>query len=342
MTTLVQLIRQQDDLVKSVFTEQFQTADGWTRYLTDAFWASGQPVTDLLNAGGMQVRDFQALYVACWIFQPVEKGSYMIDLSPSQRANAKRGYKELSPRWSSHLHEHGRSAGKNWSFLQGYDELLVQLEGGGKRDKKSFPPTLFLKCEGHGAFSRAHLASYINKLKTGQGKTASQALNEAGKSGAIDGLKPRAAENYSKAYAKVLQALGLKGITQSIRAVASAMWSYLDNKGQGQRLASLARQCGFRSDFQIAQLEAKKLAKCLEGVLLPTVDGLDRDPLRGLVQDAKSDFDTIIENLKQDAWDSERFFAEVKVTPRQLDQALVDFMAQLKQPQRRMYSETSV
>lgn len=78
---------------------------------------------------GWTASDFHALYIACWIFYPVEKGTFMIPLTAQQRKNVKSGYQNLDPRWTSPLHKHGRSAAKGWKFLKGYGELLVQMEG---------------------------------------------------------------------------------------------------------------------------------------------------------------------------------------------------------------------
>jgi hypothetical protein len=68
-----------------------------------------------------QLPTFQALYVACWLHHPVEKGTYLIDLSGvpvGQMAILNAAYQQhLSGRRSSHLSGAGRSAGAGWEFL---------------------------------------------------------------------------------------------------------------------------------------------------------------------------------------------------------------------------------
>jgi len=72
------------------------------------------------------------------------------------------------------LSGNGRSASKNWNFLNGYKELLVQYETTKCR------PYLFLKSEGHTTGVGGiipHMQSWVHKSKHGVGKQASLALN---------------------------------------------------------------------------------------------------------------------------------------------------------------------
>jgi hypothetical protein len=209
-----------------IFGEDFQTPQGWGNMLKNL--PGGVELT--LHRSGMswtRLR-FQALYVACWIHHPVEKGSYMIALSPVQLLNVKEAYDrliksgELQSRVSSHLSKKGASGHKDWDFLNGYEELLIQIEG-----QTSVAPSLFLKCEGHALSGITgtvmHLASWIQKNLTGSGMTASQALNEwASYSNDVEG---RAAENFSKGYKKLLKQLGLSGAMVTVEQAVEALLS---------------------------------------------------------------------------------------------------------------------
>jgi hypothetical protein len=323
MDKLADLIKRNDSKMRSIFTKDFQTLDGWRGYLKKNFAVdSDQPVTKLLGTG-MTAQAFQALYIVCWIHSPFEKGTFMIRLTSAQRARVKAGYDKLKLGWrkSSHLHKKGRSAaGFGWKFLNGYSELLVQMEGGGK-NTVGFEPNLFLKCEGHLMWAPKHGKSWVTKKRTGKGDTASPALNELAKSNTVDGMRERAAENYSKEYKQVLKELGLKGKTQTVRDVAFALYKKLVALGRGDRLPRLGNH--------LTDADPKRLAKALEDIL-QAFDELDGpDPVKDAVQKAKRDFKTIIENLKTDEDGSDRFFAEVKVTPDKLDKALVDFLKEL-------------
>lgn len=209
-----------------IFGDDFQTPQGWGNMLRNL--PGGAELT--LHRSGMSWtrQRFQALYVACWVHHPVEKGSYMIQLSPVQLLNVKEAYDrliksgELESRVSSHLSKKGASGHKGWDFLKGYEELLIQIEG-----RNTASPALFLKCEGHAMSGVTgtvmHLASWIQKNFTGAGMTASQALNEwASYSNDVEG---RAAENFSKGYKKLLKQLGLSGAMVTVEQAVEALLS---------------------------------------------------------------------------------------------------------------------
>ncbi|MDI1483997.1 hypothetical protein [Polyangium sp. y55x31] len=324
MPTLVDLIKgesKRSDKDK-IFGPDFQTPADWSRYLKDRFGEGSEPVSALLRSG-VDRDGFQALYVACWIHQPLEKGSYMIELeNPGQ---VRQGYDALPGRWSSHLSEHGKTAGDGWQFLKGYKELLVQLES-----VASASSALFLKSEGHPAISVKHMLSFFTKMFTGAGNTASKSLQAQGKDpGSV--VEPRAAENYSKSYKKVLAAVGLqpKATMNTVPTVASAMWKYLAARGSNT-LTAYSNAGGPRDDSRVANLRGVKLAECLDKLRgAATSDLGPKDKLRVAVLEAKKDLDTIIANLKTDPAGTQRVFAEVKVTPRQLDESLRDFRAAL-------------
>jgi hypothetical protein len=214
-------------LVTTVFGPAFQTAQGWATFLDRNI--PGRNVDALLGLrpDSWSRENFQALYVACWIFNPVEKGSYMLKLSAAHYANVKGAYVgllksgALQSRISSHLSKKGASAHQGWDFLQGYGELLLQIEG-----ETTSAPYLFLKCEGHpmsGAISTLkHGASWLVKAVTHSGKTASPALHNLAKNSTT--VELRAAENFSKSFEKVQAKLGLSGTEVTIGEVIDGLW----------------------------------------------------------------------------------------------------------------------
>ncbi|UQA54911.1 hypothetical protein [Polyangium aurulentum] len=322
MVTLADFIKQNDPRLKKMFAGVFQTADGWRNYLNENFDGS-QPVTRMINGRMNEVPlAFQALYIACWLHSPVEKGTYMIRLTTAQRSIVKAGYSRLkSKRMSSHLHKRGRSARDGWAFLKGYNELLVQMEGGGKKTA-AFEPNLLLKCEGYSIWHPMHYLSWGVKLVSGGGATASRTLHDVARSNTIDGMLERGAENYSNKYKKVLELLGLKGKTQTVRDVTYALYKKLVALGQGDRLPQLGND--------ITDERPGKVADALD-LILGAFNELNRpDPVKDAVKKADADFRTIIENLRADEEGSDRFFAEVKVTPQDLDRSIVAFKRQLE------------
>jgi len=214
-------------IVQAVFGPDFQTSQGWADFLDHNI--PGRSVEILLKRtpGFWHRENFQALYVACWILHPVEKGSYMIQLGAEEYANVKDAYlrlvqsRELQSRISSHLSKTGASAHEGWDFLQGYHELLVQIEG-----EKGGMPYLFLKCEGHalsGVISTLkHGMSWLVKSMTGAGQTASPALNNLASNS--PNVELRAAENFSKSFKKVQKKLGLSGKEVTIGEVINGLW----------------------------------------------------------------------------------------------------------------------
>jgi hypothetical protein len=323
MATLADFIKRGGDKPKLIFEDEFQTPEGWRSYLEKAFkpW-SNQPVTRLLNGGDLTIDAFQALYIACWVSLPVEKGSYMIELDDSQHKRVEVGYNGLKKRWSSHLQGGGRTAAEGWKFLKGYQELLVLMVDIGTHDGN--PSSLFLKGEGNSSISIPHLIAYVKKSFTGKGNTANKALHQLAKDRTVDGMRERAAENYSKKYEKVLAVLGLKGQTQTVRDVAVAMRSKLVALEKEDRLNDLGRRNGIKSDPDLTN--PATLADVLDKVLLPVALELrDTNNLKRAVMKAKPDFDTIIVDLRGDKGASERFFEEVKLLPSDLDDALVKF-----------------
>jgi hypothetical protein len=211
---LINAILANDPQIMPIFAPAFDTSQKWLNYLQAnlvAARATNVDVTEILDMPGVWHSDrFQALYVACWAYHPVEKGSYMIQLTPQQLTNAQNAAGKLTWRKSSHLEGTSRSArgGADFKFILGYGELLVMVHNG----------ALFLKMEGHAASSPAHLASWYTKNKTGAGNTASAALNNLATGGQW-GIQQRGAENYGTAYKALLSALGFSGKVTTVKQV---------------------------------------------------------------------------------------------------------------------------
>jgi hypothetical protein len=341
-----------DEWVKKIFTEDFHTAKQWREYILEKFGGGPSVLTILNKPNGWSRSDFQALYIACWIFFPVEKGSYMITLTKQQRANVKSGYETLDKRWTSHLHEHGRSAAKGWSFLAGYHELLVQMEGGGKHTKEA-EPHLFLKCEGHTAFTLAHLKSYYEKKKTGKGATANPWLQEMARRkkelGLDVGITERAAENYSNAYKTLLKQMGLKGKTVTVHEAAASMFVKCQQAMREQQsiqpsLTSLMGTAGLQSAVSergVGGLNNVDVATLIEKVLVPFANSLNSTKsspatkeFASLLLEAKDDLKVVAAQLRADAANTGqertlRYFQEVVLSPLAIDAGLKAGYAEL-------------
>jgi hypothetical protein len=307
------------DTVQAVFTTEFRTTSGWRGFLDK--YLPGQ-VTKLLDrrAAWWSRGNFQALYVACWIFHPVEKGSYMLQLEAAPYANMKEAYLRLladgrlQSRISSHLSKTGASAHLGWSFLQGYEELLIQMEG-----EKTSCPYLFLKCEGHaldGPISSAkHLWSWLVKNATGAGATASPALKEFAEGD--DGLvEARAAENFSGTYKDLHKALGLSGKLVTVADVVDALWTKCgfrdhipanikgDNRLLGQNMLG---QLGFIKVFERQRSVLKQ-------------EGVDFTP--EFANELRKLAERLVSTGKPHA---RQHYHEIRVTATELDQALAVF-----------------
>lgn len=247
--------------VDSVFCERFRKAQGWLDYLEESI--PGGSVERMLDGPDpLSRQQLQALFVACWIYHPTEKGAYMVKLSPAQGskvrgsntdstqpAPAANAPSDLQTRRSSHLSVAGAgptgySAHKGWSFLMGYSELLVQNEGDPQK------PYLFLKCEGAPMSGLAntveHGVDWAYKSFTGHGKCYSPALHNLAKDhpGLID---LRAAENFSKAFERLIQQLGLKGGTLvTVSQVVNAIYHLCHGQPLAEQILSDTRALAAR------------------------------------------------------------------------------------------------
>jgi len=307
---------------KQVLSEKFQDTASVNTFLDQHL---GGSVSDKLNAPASEwtTETFQALYVASWANHPVEKGSYMIDLSgvsAEQLEQIKTAHKEnCTSRPSSHLSGEGRSASKGWDFMKGYKELLVQME---TVDNK---PYLFLKAEGHTTGLDGivgHTKSYLNKVKTGEGLMANPYLNVL--ANASDLVEARAAENYGKQYGKLLKGLELDSKSKMVttREMAQTLFdkSGFDPSGQGSAAGfvkgstneqlgqALMKYCDSASSGQIeTRLKGDKLA----------TDGMIKE-LRGVAQSLIDDGATT----------HGRVHREIITVPTDLDKAVRSFASE--------------
>jgi hypothetical protein len=305
--------------LREVFGNDFQTPAGWSSMLAHM---PGSRVGNMLDRrGAWWTREcFQALFVACWIHHPVEKGAFMINLSGNHFDNVQDAYNSLiasgamTTRMSSHLSKRGASAHEGWDFLKGYGELLVQIEG-----VKDVNSALFLKCEGHALESGLslstvkHMASWVKKSVTGSGQTASQALNDwAGYSSVVEG---RAAENFSKSYEKLLGQLGLKSRSTTVEEMMEAMVRKLGIPSLPPHLKdnthalghAMLGSRGYIAVFKSQRAELKK-------------KGVDFD------ETAEKELNGIAERMTATASpQSAQHYNEIRVTPAEVDISLAKF-----------------
>lgn len=345
--------------LRPIFSPQFQAAWQWRHYFRERFGHPTPSVTSILGrADGLRTEDFHALYIACWLHFPVAKGSYMIRLSPAQRVQVKRGYDRLGLRLSSHFEGHGRSAARGWAFLSGYDELLVQMEGGGKNSPGP-ASYLFLKCEGHTVYHIGHFTSWLYKIKHGVGMVASPELEALAASRRF-GIAPRAAENFDNSYLMLLRENGIYDARKKMTRIADTaavlhrrmqelIWSLVPRLRNGWRNRLL--QCRLQSDLSaegVRQLPSQQLAAYITDVLIPTAHELrsknfDNDhhfPSDELLRFSESicaaagSLTVIAERLADDADllgddSAERNFAEIRIAPATLDRSLLLFHKEL-------------
>ena len=295
--------------VQKVFGPNFQDMASWRSFLRTTL---NSDVTAQLSApiARWNERSFQALYVACWVHHPVEKGSYMIkldQLSDNQRDVIEQAYKKhCSGRKSSHLSGQGRSASNDWNFLIGYKELLVQYEA------TKGTPYLFLKSEGHTTGVSGiipHMQSWAHKNKHGVGKQASPALNALASpvsawAGAIEG---RAAENYATGYGKLLKnVLKLSGKQVTAREMMKALF----------QLTNFQAPPNFQTTQTNQQLGALLTQFCNTGVTPQRAQ-------HSITMDMITDLRKLAQSLNDDgAVNMARVFREIRASPAEIDASL--------------------
>lgn len=310
--------------VRDVFAADFHDLGSFRRFLTDNLVRGNIVSTLMTPAENWSVAAFQALYVACWVHHPLEKGTFMIRLSHVPSAKRQVIHEacktHLKGRKSSHLSGNGYSASDQWAFLNGYKELLVQYE------ETAGEQYLFLKAEGHttGASSIIpHMLSWANKTVTGEGLTASKHLNTLASSGnsALVTVEGRAAENYAKGYKKLLKALNLSGRTITVRQVLEELYTQtkfpsrlargFDSATSEDLGATLNRFCVMADARNRAGLGFILGGKTTE--ITPKMISDLRDLARSLIADGKK-----IQH---------RVFREIRVRPTEVQASLDVFMA---------------
>lgn len=309
---------------RDIFGPGFQTIADWREFL-NVYLRNGSVESQLTTGTAQQwsVKTFQALYVACWLHHPLEKGTFMINLSgiaPEQITILRDAYQQhLSGRKSSHLSGAGRSAGKGWQFLRGYDELLVQIE------TIKGVTYLMLKSEGHQISLKGaipHAMSWVHKSLTGEGAQASQALH------AYANLSPdvtaRAAENYSKPYEGLLKWLKLSGKMITIREVMFALFKKVKYPpNTGLIYSHFTNQNNLMLGGELRQY-----------VIAARGPGGGRYTGGGAVSaQMLTELSRMADVLVADgATNRDRVFFEVIATPAEIDTSVAYFVAQLDRP----------
>lgn len=349
-------------LLDKLFAVEFDSIAKWRKYIKEHFeqWGNSFTVEKILDKsipkqlfGGEKWGSikFQALYIACWIYQPVEKGAYMITLTKSQNDNVQQNIEKLTARLSSHV-EHGfgknsqgysARGGHNFKFINGYHELLVIL------DKEK----LFLKMESHRASAPAHLADWYHKSVHGEGKTANQQLNDLALNNKNLEIKQRAAENYNTNYDILRKWLGLKtGNMLKFTQVDEALKKRFNNRpflsgtpknenlsSQGQflyRINPALHSNNVRgTPFQDLVLEVSK--KVIGGVTNSLMGNLEKtQKLQKAMNSLLDDLDNLykqqsIDTLQKKMYPSfegskDRIFQEIILNPQMIDEELKKFM----------------
>lgn len=310
-SALIEAIRIGDPEITKLFKRPFDTPGGWVSYLEPYFGSGeGASINPILNRETRWHSDrFQALYIACWIYRPVEKGSYMIRLNEKQLKNAEASAKKLTRRASSHLEGQSYSArgGKDFGFIKGYGELLVIVH-------KDY---LFLKMEGHSASHPSHLASWVYKAATGHGLTANKDLkNIAEKPGNKYGILARAAENYSNSYKALLKSLGFSGTTTTFMEVIGE----LHKRFPGVPFRSIDGSAAL-DDFLRSLMNDRKFTQSEVGAaFLGAKNDIDQ-----IVRDLKSD-EHRMRNNNDSPYGIDRVFEEIRLDPERIDRKLQKFI----------------
>lgn len=319
--SLIRAIRKGSPEIMMLFAEPFNTAQKWITYLEENFDPSSSgtlSVDEVLDLDEQwHSYRFQALYVACWIYHPLEKGSFMIELTPRQTENAERSAGKLTWRKSSHLSGTSRSArgGRDFKFIRGYGELLVMLQDN----------WLFLKMEGHAASHPAHLTSWIVKSMTGAGQTANAHLNRLSADQRW-GILQRGAENYSKEYKALLKVLGFSGRTVTFGQVLTKLGELFPMVHMPQGNGTTALRTYLNRIYTMASANLVVRQSTLYQPLLRA-----RKDLEGIVTDLERDRR---DNMSDDvnSLGMNRIFREVRVTPARIDSEINRFVKNVQLP----------
>ncbi len=344
--------------VLQVFKPPFDTREGWYVFLHNYMYRTGGTAAKFVDAGSFTpdmappstgfVPDLfrnqdsrarkhdcrgrlQELYIACWTTFPIEKGTFMIRLDPGQLAMARSMLGTLPTRGSSHLEGNWRgggysAGGKTFQFMEGYDELLVQIHEN----------ELMLKMEGH-QVGLAHVKSYFEKAKTGAGLTASAQLHELATQGGL-GITARAAENFGKPYEALVEKLGFSG---KIRVTpVSAVLKRLTEVCGRSNFTTFHRQWFLGYPEDCARFIRALLEECKRNSAILANPGAD--PALGALAAflrAETDLQGILQALERDAQSSrrhdsnyERFQGEIKLEIREIDAGVSSFLRFLDLP----------
>ena len=310
-------------IVRNVFRSRFRDIRSFRNFLKSTLQTN---VSSQLRGslGQWSIKSFQALFIACWVHHPLEKGSYMIDLSQlaeSQRQIIQTACKEfLTPRKSSHLSGAGRSAKKGWEFLKGYRELLVQYESTRGTEY------LFLKAEGHGTGITGvapHISSYFHKEKHGIGHTASAALNTLVSSGnPLVTIEGRAAENYANGYKKLLRdVLKLRGRKVTVRDMIPQLYQHAGFPRPTGDLANLSNREVGESLNRFCRHVGNQRAR--PASLMPATGSTGASDITAeMIKDLQSLAQTLIQDGDGQI---NRVFREIRVAPDVVDRSLTTF-----------------
>jgi hypothetical protein len=317
-SVLIDAIRTGDQEIMQLFATPFDHYTKWVAYLKDYFG----PGDDLSISRVLDMQErwhsdrFQALYIACWIYHPLEKGSYMIQLNDQQRANAEHSAGKLTWRKSSHLSatSHSARGGKDFKFIKGYGELLVLVEGN----------FLFLKMEGHAASSPSHLKSWVTKIRTGAGETSNQHLNDLTNDSKW-GITQRGAENYSKPYKALLKELGFSGKMVTFEMVIRALRKKLPTVHipPGEGAAALREY--LKKLYTMINANHLVLRSTIYTPLMNA-----RADLEGIINDLELD-DRRMPADGVDHMGVDRIFREMRIAPERIDRRLNKFYKAVQQ-----------
>ncbi|APZ90634.1 hypothetical protein [Fuerstiella marisgermanici] len=308
-------------IVRDVFRSKFRDIRSFRNFLKSTLQTN---VTSMLHApsGRWDIKSFHALYIACWVHHPLEKGSYMIDLS--QLSEEQRGViqracdRHLARRKSSHLGGAGRSAKKGWAFLKGYRELLVQME------TTKGTEYLFMKAEDYGTGLRGfipHTRGYFHMRKTGHGLTASAALNTLASAGnPLVTVEGRAAENYANGYkAQLRDVLKLRGTKITVRDMLPALYQHARYPRPGNLANMSNREIGDSLISFCRHVCMQRGRGTQPGTSIPK--GMSE-----ITPEMISDLQKLAKTLKADG-DAQlnRVFREIRVAPAVVDSSLKTF-----------------
>jgi len=357
--TLIEAILNRDqEIIPKVFKEDFQHPVRWLQYLEGHFGKAPvarietildkRPVIEekaIISKNVERYKDrwhaagFQALYIACWVYQPLEKGSFMIKLTPQQLENARRSVKGMGTRTSSHLTAQSYTAAggalKHFGFIQGYDELLVILQD----------DWLFLKMEGESSSHPMHWGGFLNKAVTGHGFISNEYLNKLPENN-IYGIVGRAAENYNSKYEELLKKLQVpnkqgrmvslkeaKGKMVTIMDMFNALMREFDYREEAH--SKFRTTYGFFNNSSNINVDGAITELCSKG------DNSGNRRLKELsiaLRAAKNDIKGIVESVRAasrrmpkhgNEVDIDQIFHEVRVEPSEINKSLNEFLTEI-------------